>query len=232
MKNPFATLSRREWLLWILSLVTVVVANLLTDEVEPVTLLSTLVGVTALIFVAKGDVLGQVLTVVFSLLYAVVSWECRYYGEMITYLGMSAPIAALSVISWLRHPYKKGEREVAIHRLSRRQWLWIVLSASLVTAAFYFILKAFKTPRLWISTLSVTTSFLASALMFYRNSGYALAYAANDAVLITLWVLASLEDIRYLPMIACFLAFFVNDLYGFISWKRRALRQRTEHTAE
>ena len=232
MKNPFATLSRREWLLWILSLTTVVVANLLTGEVEPVTLLSTLVGVTALIFVAKGDVLGQVLTVVFSLLYAVVSWECRYYGEMITYLGMSAPIAALSVISWLRHPYKQGEREVAIHRLTRRQWVWIVSLAVLVTAAFYFILKAFGTPRLWVSTLSVTTSFLASALMFYRNSGYALAYAANDAVLITLWVLASLEDIRYLPMIACFLTFFVNDLYGFISWKRRELRQRAEHTAE
>lgn len=226
MKNPFTTLSRREWLLWIVSLITVIAANGLSGTLAIVPLIGSTIGVTALIFVAKGDVLGQILTVVFSVLYAMVSWECRYYGEMITYLGMSAPIAALSVVSWLRHPYKKGEREVAVHRLSRRQWGWIVTLAIAVTVLFYFILKAFDTPRLWISTLSVTTSFLASALMYWRSSGYALAYAANDVVLIVLWVLASLDERRYLPMIACFLAFLVNDLYGFISWKRREVRQQ------
>ena len=84
--NPFANLKKREWCLWIVSMLVVAASNLLTGETEPVTLAATLIGVTALIFVARGDVWGQVLTVIFSLLYAVVSWEFRYYGEMITYL--------------------------------------------------------------------------------------------------------------------------------------------------
>lgn len=65
------------------------------------TLAASLVGVTALIFVSKGDVTGQVLTVVFSILYAVISYTFQYYGEMITYLGMTMPIAIMSVVSWL-----------------------------------------------------------------------------------------------------------------------------------
>ena len=56
--------------------------------------------------------MGQILTVIFSILYAIASWQCRYYGEMITYLGMTMPIAVLSIVSWIRHPYEKGGSEV------------------------------------------------------------------------------------------------------------------------
>ncbi|MCI8496849.1 MAG: nicotinamide mononucleotide transporter [Clostridiales bacterium] len=225
MKNPFVHLKKHEWILWIASVIIVAISNLLTGEVHAVTLLGTLVGVTALIFVARGDVWGQILTVVFSLLYSITSLEFRYYGEMITYLGMTAPIAVLSVISWLRHPYQKGKNEVKIHRLTRIQLIAMPVLTAAVTFLFYLILKAFDTPNLAVSTISITTSFLASYLMLFRNSYYALAYAANDIVLIILWILASLENISYLPMIVCFGMFLLNDIYGFISWKLREKRQ-------
>ena len=38
--------------------------------------------------------------------------------------------------------------------------------------------------------------------------------AANDVVLIVLWVLASIHDIRYVSVVVCFVAFLVNDIYG------------------
>lgn len=225
MGNPFRGLKKREWLLWAVSVLVVTAANLLTGEPHPLTLFSTVIGVTALIFVAKGDVWGQVLTVVFSVLYSITSLQFRYYGEMITYLGMTAPIAALSVVSWLRHPYQKGKNEVKIHRLTHAQTAAMWVLTAVITTGFFFILRAFDTPNLIVSTVSVATSFAASYLMLYRSSYYALAYAANDVVLITLWVLASLEDLSYLPMVLCFSMFFLNDLYGFASWK---LRERTQ----
>lgn len=155
------------------------------------------------------------LTVLFSVLYSITSLEFRYYGEMITYLGMSAPIAALSVVTWLRNPVEKGKNEVRIHTLTGRQTVLMLVLAAVVTGIFYVILKAFDTPNLAVSTVSITTSFLASYLMLYRNSYYALAYAANDVVLIILWVLAALEELTYAPMIVCFGMFLINDLYGF-----------------
>lgn len=58
-----------------------------------------------------------------------------------------------------------------------------------------------------------------------RSSYYALVYASNDIVLVVLWVLASVENLAYIPVAVNFLIFFINDMYGFTSWKKRELRQ-------
>ncbi|KAF0092564.1 MAG: nicotinamide mononucleotide transporter PnuC [Fusobacteria bacterium] len=224
-RNPFKGLSRFEWLLWSFSIVIVSGSFILSGGFFLLSLIASLVGVTALIFVAKGDVWGQLLTVFFSLLYAVVSFKFRYYGEMITYLGMTAPIAVLSVISWLKHPYS-GTTEVKVHHLAKGQRKQIVLITLVVTFVFYFILAYFNTANLLISTLSVATSFSASFLMLYRSPIYALAFGVNDLVLIVMWILASMDDLSYLPMVACFIMFLLNDIYGFFNWVRMKKRQQ------
>ena len=227
LRNPFKTLTRMEWLLWLLSITVIFSSFLLSGSFYLLTLIASMVGVTALIFVAKGDVWGQLLTVLFSLLYAVISLQFRYYGEMITYLGMTAPIAAMSVITWLRNPFADTD-EVKVHELNKLQRFWLMALTIIVTIIFYFILKAFDTANLFISTVSIATSFSASYLMLFRSPNYALAYAANDIVLIILWVMAAMNDLSYLPMIACFAMFFVNDIYGFINWIRIKNRQQLQ----
>ncbi len=223
--NPFQTLSKFEWILWLLSVGLVGGAFFLGRSADILTLIASIIGVTALIFVAKGHVLGQILIVLFSLLYGVISYTFRYYGEMITYLGMTAPIAVFAVIAWLRHPFESGKAEVEVSPLGRKKAIIMLVLAILVTGIFYFILKYFRTANLAMSTVSIATSFMASYLTLYRSDYYALAYGANDIVLIILWVLAAMEDPTYLPMVVCFLVFFANDLYGFISWRRMKLRQ-------
>lgn len=226
-KNPFKELTGFELGLWIVSLAVVTMSFVLSPKNEPLTLFASLIGVTALIFVAKGYVLGQVLTVVFAVFYGIVSYFFAYYGEMITYLFMTSPIALMSVVSWIRHPYE-GTKEVEISRMTKKQ-ITVMLSLTVaVTILFYFILGALKNANLLVSTVSITTSFLASYLTFMRSPYYALAYAANDVVLIVLWIMASFADISYLPMVACFLMFFVNDIYGFVNWRRIQRRQESK----
>ena len=50
-----------------------------------------------------------------------------------------------------------------------------------------------------LSTLSVTTNFIAAYLTFRCGPYFALAYAAKDVVLILLWTLAAVEDISINP---------------------------------
>lgn len=219
LRDSFRDLTRFERILWGCSLVVVTLSFVLAPAQDWLTLCASLVGVTALIFVSKGYVLGQALTVVFALFYGVISFFFHYYGEMITYLCMTAPVAAFSVVSWLRHPYK-GTREVEVTHLDRHTWAKALALTVVVTVVFWFILRALGNANLTMSTLSVTTSFLASYLAFLRSPYYALAYSANDAVLIVLWLLATIEDPAYLPMILCFTMFLANDLYGFVNWQR------------
>ena len=224
IKNPFRDLTRFEVGLWLLSVVVIIASYAISRGGDLLTMIASLIGVTALIFVAKGYVLGQMLTVAFAVFYGIISFFFSYYGEMITYLFMTAPIAIVTVIEWIRHPYE-GTKEVQVSHLTRTMKIVMVIGAILSTVAFYFILGALGNANLIVSTLSVTTSFVASYLTFCRSPYYALAYAANDIVLIILWVLATLTSISYLPMVFCFVMFFANDIYGFYNWKRMQKRQ-------
>ena len=174
---------------------------------------------------AKGNPIGQALGVIFSILYAIISYSFAYYGEMITYLCMTGPMALAAFISWIRNPFAKGKAEVKVNHIHRSEVALMFIAAAVITAVFYFILKFFNTANLIPSTLSVTTSFLAVYLTFRRNHFFAIAYAANDIILIILWSLAAMSDISYLSVVTCFVIFLANDIYGFVSWKSMKKRQ-------
>lgn len=225
LNNPFKCLTKKEWIIWIVSLMVVIASNILSGDFDLLTLLAALTGVTSLILAAKGNVWAQILIVVFSILYGIISWRFRYWGEMITYVGMCMPMAIWSTITWIRNPSEENENEVAIQRLNRKHFVILIFSCVAVAGVFYFILKVLNTPNLILSTISIATSFLAAALTMLRSSFYALGYASNDLVLIVLWVLASLGNPVYIPVVVNFLIFFFNDMYGFVSWKKRELEQ-------
>ena len=165
MKKLTTYFSKGELTLWGSSAGLILVSFFLFDRVNFVTLVASLIGTTSLIFNAKGNPIGQALMIVFSLLYGLISYTFSYFGEMITYLGMTGPMALFALISWLRNPYK-GTKEVAIAKMSNLQkWTMILLSVG-VTAGFYFILKALGNASLFFSTVSVTTSFLAISSPF------------------------------------------------------------------
>ncbi len=222
MKKYF---TKAELTLWGSSVALILLSFLIFDRVNYMTLMASLIGVTSLIFNAKGNPIGQALMVVFSLLYGIISYRFAYYGEMVTYLGMTAPMALFALIAWLRNPYNGNKAEVAVNRLGAVEWVIMLILSAFVTVVFYFILDYFGTANMLPSTLSVTTSFIAVYLTFRRSPYFALAYAANDIVLIVLWILASIEDVSYLSVMICFVLFLVNDIYGYISWRKMEQRQ-------
>ena len=225
MKKLLSYFSKLEIALWISSVLLILVSFLVFDRVNYLTLAASLIGVTSLIFNAKGNPIGQFLMVVFSLLYGIISYTFAYYGEMITYLGMTMPMAVFALIVWLRNPYKGNRSEVKVNSIGKVEQvcMWIVTAA--VTFASYFILESLTTANIIPSTISVTTSFIAVYLTFRRSPYFALAYAANDIVLIILWALASIENIKYISVVVCFVAFLFNDIYCYISWQKMKNRQ-------
>ncbi len=218
--------SKFELVLWLSSVALIIAFFCIFDMQNYLALSASFIGVTSLIFNAKGNPIGQALMIVFSVLYGIISLSFAYYGEMITYLGMTAPMALIALVAWLRNPYNGKKSEVKVNKISPRETFLALVLTVAVTVAFFFILKAFDTANLIPSTISVTTSFLAAYLTFRRSPYFALAYAANDVVLVVLWVLATIENITYLSVTVCFAVFLVNDVYGFVSWRRMQKRQK------
>ena len=225
MKKIHKYFSKKELILYFSSILIVIIFFTIFDRKNYLTLIASIIGTTSLIFSAKGNPIGPILMIFFSLLYGYISLSFAYYGEMLTYLGMSAPMSILALISWLKNPYKGNKSQVKVDKLRKNEIWLITLLSFIVTVIFYFILKAFNTTNLLPSTLSVTTSFIAVYLTYRRSPFFALAYALNDMVLIVLWILATISNISYISVTICFIIFFVNDLYGFYSWLKMSKKQ-------
>lgn len=225
MKFSLRYFSKSELLLWFSSMLFILISFIFLNRENYLTLTASLIGATSLIFCAKGNPFGQLLMILFSILYGIISFSFAYYGEMLTYLMMTAPMALLSLISWLRNPYNGNKAEVKVSSLKKTDIYVMFLLSIAVTFIFYFILEFFNTANIIPSTLSVTTSFIAVYLTFKRSPFYALAYASNDVVLIILWILASYADISYISVVICFIMFLINDLYGFYNWQKMKKRQ-------
>ncbi len=218
--------SAAEIILWSVSVALIIASFCLFDIKNYLNFVATLLGVTALILNAKGNPIGQVLMIVFGIAYGIISYSFTYYGETITYVGMSVPMAAVSLVSWLKNPFNGNKSEVKVNKISRKETIFMFALTAVVTVAFYFILRCFGTANLIFSTISVTTSFMAAYLTLRRSAYYAIAYAANDVVLIVLWVLASTVDLTYLSVVVCFFVFLANDLYAFFNWKKTEKAQK------
>ena len=225
MKKYLNYFSKLEITLWTTSAFLTIVSFIIFDRMNYLSLAASIIGVSSLIFNAKGNPFGQLLMIIFSLLYGIISYTFDYYGEMITYLGMTMPMAVFALISWLHNPYKGNKAQVKVNCISKTEQIFMWILTAIVTTVFYFILDYFNTKNIILSTTSVTTSFIAVYLTFRRSPYFALAYAANDMVLIVLWVSASIIDVHYISVVVCFVAFLFNDIYGYISWQKMKVRQ-------
>lgn len=225
LKRLIAYFTVWERILWCASVALLTISFIAFEESDPITFAASLIGVTALIFCAKGNPFGQALMIVFCLVYGAISYGVAYYGEMITYLGMSCPMAILALVAWLRNPFSENRSEVRVNRMRGREILFMGFLVTAVTVAFFFVLKYFNTANLYPATLSVATSFAAVYLTFRRSPYFALLYSVNDIVLLVLWSLAAMEDFSYISVIVCFVVFLANDLYGFFNWLRMEKRQ-------
>lgn len=225
IKSFLGYFTRFEKILWSVSVILILSAFIFLENNGVLTLIATLVGITALLFNAKGNPIGPLLIIVFSILYGIISFTFRYYGEMVTYMGMSLPMAALSLVTWLKNPYKGKRSQVTVNEIKKKELIFLSILSVVVTVIFYFILKYFGTANLIISSLSIFTSFIAAYLTFRRSPYFALAYAINDLVLIVMWILASLKSLGYVSVIICFAIFLVNDSYTFVSWLKMQKKQ-------
>ena len=213
-------LTKFETCLCLVSVLVIVIGFCFAQEKDVLNLISSLIGVISLIYIAKGNLFGEILSLIFGILYAFISYQNRLFSELITYGFMYVPLSIATIVTWFRHPYK-DEKTVEITKTSLKQFLLIVLSGFIFTIIFYFILKYLNTPSLYVSTFSIFTSFIASALVILRSPYYALAFALNDIVLIILWTISTISNVENITILLCFVVFFFNDIYGFIAWTKR-----------
>lgn len=185
-----------------------------------------IIDILAMLLIAKGKNIGQILGVLITILYSIVSFKNRFYGEVIIYIFMMLPMYLIGIVSWIKH--KNNETDsVEINNIYKSEWLIVSIVAVIVFTGVYFLLKAFNTNELLVSTFSVLASLFGIYLQIRRSRYAFIFYIINDIILSILWGIPIINgDYSLLPIFLDPVFIFFNDMYGFYNWTRLEKKQK------
>lgn len=218
IKESFKNLSKVELLIYTISEIVIIVSFIISKNKNVLSLISSMLGATSLILLSKGDYLGHIISAIFGVIYIIISYSYKYYGEMFIYGFLMIPLAVTNIIIWRKN--QATSHQVKVQQIKKTEVIYIFIITIIIGIIFYFILRLLNTNNLIISSISVMTSVSASLLSLKRSPYYAIMYILNDLVLIVMWSLAASDNSMYLPNVICFVTFLVNDIYALINWKK------------
>ena len=169
---------------------------------------------------AKGKNLGQLLGILITLLYSILSFKNKYYGEVLIYVFLMLPMFVVGTFSWIKHQNKKTN-SVEINNIKAKEWIIVSIIFIGVFIGIYYVLKAFNTNELIVSTASVLASLFAVYLQVRRSKYSFSFYIVNDIILFILWGTPVFKgNYTLIPMLLNPVFNFINDLYGFYYWRK------------
>ena len=214
-----------EKLLLVISIIVLLATGIIFNS-SIVTIICTVLFVLAIMLIAKGNYLGQIIGIVVTILYSYISYKNRYYGEIIINIGIVLPLYILGIISWIKHENKET-KTVKINQIGFKEWLIALVLSIGVYFGIYYLLKSQNTNLLIVSTLSVVASLFGMYLNVRRSSYSFLLFIINDIILIFLWGIPSFNgDYTLVPLFINPIINLFNDSYGLYNWKKNEKLQK------
>lgn len=176
---------------------------------------------------AKGKIITQFLGIVTFILYMIIAFQEKPYGEFILYLTILIPMYVYGAINWLKNKDKQNSDLVEVKsNLSKKEWLWMFIVFIVVSVGVFFLLKLLNTAQLIISTLSFISMLPALYLLARRCKWNQVAFLVNDIFVIILWIVLVIKgELSYIPLVICFVFQMIYDIYGIFEWKKLEKRQ-------
>lgn len=180
---------------------------------------------TALLL-AKGKFSCYIIGIISTFFYAFVSYSNSYYGEVIIAMGCTLPLMIVGLINWLKH--QDNTNTVIIKEITKKELILVLLSQIVMFFGYYYLLKAFNTSNLLVSTFSVMASIIATYLTARRCEHGFIGFIINDIILIVLWGIPVVNgELNIIPVLICPVLLLINDIYGVYNWKRIKDNQKT-----
>jgi nicotinamide mononucleotide transporter PnuC len=215
-----------------IALVTVITLGIIFDS-SVLVILDSVLGIITLFLLAKGLVFGNLTEIVTMLIYCVICYSHKYYGEIIINGAIMVPAYVINTISWLKNKSKSGDSIVVDNRVRWKEFLPLAAIFLCSGVGVYFLLRAFDTANLVVSTISVVCGFFAIYFMIRRSVVNYIFYLISNFVRIALWGYVVLQgDLSYLPTIITTIFYVGINIFGIINWLRLGKNQAVENSAQ
>ena len=181
-------------------------------------------GVICVVLSAKGHILCYLFGLIQVLLYILISWKTRFYGEVMLNGLYFLPMQFIGFYNWKKNIGR--ESLVKAHNLSSTNKLLLLISSIALTFACGFILVHIDGNIPYLDAATTVLSVLAMLLMVRAFVEQWWLWIVIDAFTVTKWIIAlNQQEPNAAIMVAMWSLFLINSIYGYWNWKKLAVKQ-------
>lgn len=177
-----------------------------------------LTGIWCVVLVAKGRISNYWVGIVNVILYAIISYGYKYYGEVMLNVIYFLPMQFIGAYIWIKNKKPNSKDNVVIKALNNKyRLLWTVVSV-LGVLSYGAFLKSIGGAMPYIDAMSTVLSVIAMLLMAFRFFEQWVLWVVVDVVTIVLWFVVMANGGNDVSILLMWIAYLVNAVYGLYNW--------------
>lgn len=200
--------------LLIMVLVQVVVFIIAPDT--PLNIIAGIAGVISVVMCAKGRTMFYFIGFIQTCTYLFLAWQNQFYGEVLENIFYFVTMI-WGIFVWKNNEVENadGTRDVAAKKFTPAQWAISIILTIFATIAMGYWLDGIGSAQAYTDAATNVMAVFAQLLMVRRYREQWVWWFVIDVFCIKLWWVAGNWS-----MIAMYIAWTANTIYGWINWSK------------
>lgn len=191
---------------------------------------ATITGVICVILAAKGSIYNYHWGAINCVLYAIVAYNSKLYGDAMLNMFYSLPLQFIGIYLWKKESEKAGgdyEDNFKMMTTDQKIKLSIVSIISILIYSVFLKSLGGNTPLL--DSTSTVFSVIAMILLLKMYTEQWIFWLMINIVSIVMWIFPLLrgED-SAISMMVMWIAYLINSIYGYLNWKNMSTKNDTK----
>ncbi len=214
------------WMLIIAIVLLNVLEIIVSGQTDTIATIASIAGVLCVILSANGHISCYFFGLIEVLLYALIAWKSRFYGEVMLNGLYFLPMQFIGFFNWRKNI--DNEALVKSKYLSNKQKIIIFISIAVLTFAYGLILDRIEGNNPYLDASTTILSVIAMLLMVRAFVEQWWLWIIIDLLTVGKWIMAWIEhEPNSAVMVAMWGIFLINSIYGYWNWQRRAIQARS-----
>ena len=202
--------------LFLLSMVLVQIGVFIICPDSPLNIIAGLAGVISVVMCAKGRTMFYFVGFIQTVTYLVLAWQNQFYGEVLENLFYFVTMI-WGIFVWKNNEVtnEDGTQDVKAKKFTPLHWVLSIFLTAVATLIMGYFLDGIGSAQAYTDAATNVMAIFAQLLMVRRYREQWVWWFVIDIFCIKLWWVAGNWS-----MVAMYVAWTANTVYGFINWSK------------
>lgn len=213
--------------LFLLSMVILQIVVFVVCPDTPLNIIAGLAGVVSVVMCAKGRTMFYFVGFIQTVTYLILAWRNQFYGEVLENLFYFVTMI-WGIFVWKSNEVKNedGTEDVLAKKFTPVQWVLSIVLTIAATIGMGYWLESIGSAQAYTDAATNVMAIFAQILMVRRYREQWIWWFVIDVFCIKMWLVAGNWS-----MVAMYIAWTANTIYGFINWTKLNKEQAVKEIA-